>query len=227
VLPGIGHGVQSWMQQMGVRPTSPLATLEEVLVAVRRLLDGDRVTMHGRHVHLDDVQLAQPPDDPPPLLAGVRGPRSLAMAGRSAGGVVLAEPASPSYVRWALEHCGHPGDFHVAVFSVLCVAADRNRAYETMAPWLATLLADPHVGLRALPFFDDLVTRFNSHGVGGLAAMPSEWWTEIGPIGTVEDAVTHIEALEAAGVHSIGLFPAPDVSIAAAQLDDVLRLGTR
>lgn len=227
VLPGIGHGVQSWMQQMGVRPTSPLATLEEVLVTVRRLLDGDRVTMHGRHVHLDDVQLAQPPADPPPLLAGVRGPRSLAMAGRTAGGVVLAEPASPSYVRWALEQCGNPDGFHVAVFSVLCVDDDRTRAYETMSPWLAALLADPHVGLRALPFFDDLVTRFGRHGVTGLATMPSDWWKEIGPIGTIDDAVAHMEALETAGVHSIGMFPAPEVDIATVQLDDVLRLGTR
>ena len=98
-LPGIGHGVQDWMGQMGARPASPVTTLEEVLVAVGRLLDGERVTMHGRHVHLDDVQLDQPPPSPPPLLAGVRGPRSLAMAGRAAGGVVLAEPASSPYVR--------------------------------------------------------------------------------------------------------------------------------
>jgi hypothetical protein len=57
--------------------------------------------------------------------------------------------------------------------------------------------------------------------------MPSDWWQEIGPIGTVDDAVAHIEALEAEGVHSIGMFPAPEVGIATAQLDDVLRLATR
>ncbi len=38
VVAGIGHGVQSWMAQMGVRPQSPVTALEEVLVAVRRLL---------------------------------------------------------------------------------------------------------------------------------------------------------------------------------------------
>ena len=144
-----------------------------------------------------------------------------------AGGVLLAEPASPSYVRWALEQCGNPDGFHVAVFSVLCVDDDRTRAYETMSPWLAALLPDPHVGLRALPFFDDLVTRFGRHGVTGLATMPSDWWKEIGPIGTLDDAVAHMKALEAAGVHSIGMFPAPEVDIATAQLDDVFRLGTR
>jgi hypothetical protein len=57
--------------------------------------------------------------------------------------------------------------------------------------------------------------------------MPPEWWAEIGPIGTLDDAVAHIEALEAAGVHSIGLFPAPDVDVATAQVEDVVRLATR
>jgi 5,10-methylenetetrahydromethanopterin reductase len=133
ILPGIGHGVQDWMAQMGARTPSPLTTLEEVLVAVRRLLAGERVTMHGRHVHLDDVQLDQPPPSPPPVLAGVRGPKSLAMAGRVAGGMVLAEPASSSYVRLALSHAGHPANFHVAVFAVLGVDADRRSAYEHMS----------------------------------------------------------------------------------------------
>src|ERR671919_1991258 len=124
-IPGIGHGVQSWMDQMGARPSSPLKALAEVLASVRRLLAGERLTMHGQHVQLDDVQLDQPPADPPGILAGVRGPKSMAVAGREAGGVVLAEPASPTYVRWAVDQAGQPEDFHVAVFSALCVTGDR------------------------------------------------------------------------------------------------------
>jgi 5,10-methylenetetrahydromethanopterin reductase len=227
VLAGIGHGVQEWMAQMGARTPSPVTTLEEVLVAVQRLLAGERVTMHGRHVHLDDVQLDQPPAEPPPVLAGVRGPKSLAMAGRAAGGVVLAEPASPSYVRSALEHAGHPADFHVAVFAMLHVEDDRISAYRRMAPWLATLLEAPSAGLQALPFFDELVARHRDRGHEGLVTMPSDWWTELAPIGTLDDARAHIEALEAAGVHSIGLFPPPEVAVATAQIDDVLTLSSR
>lgn len=52
---------------MGARTPSPVTTLEEVLVAVRRPLVGERVTMHGRHVNLDEVELDQPPREPPPL----------------------------------------------------------------------------------------------------------------------------------------------------------------
>jgi alkanesulfonate monooxygenase SsuD/methylene tetrahydromethanopterin reductase-like flavin-dependent oxidoreductase (luciferase family) len=227
ILPGIGHGVQGWMAQMGARTSSPLTTLEEVLIAVRRLLAGERVTMHGRHVHLDDVQLDQPPPSPPPVLAGVRGPKSLAMAGRAAGGIVLAEPAGPSYVRLALSHAGHPANFHVAAFAVLCVEADRSRAYEHMAPWLAGLLDAPTAGLHAVPFFDDLVARYRSGGIEDLVTMPPDWWTELGPIGTLDDAKTHIESLEAAGAHSIGLVPTPDATLVTAELPTILSLADR
>jgi alkanesulfonate monooxygenase SsuD/methylene tetrahydromethanopterin reductase-like flavin-dependent oxidoreductase (luciferase family) len=226
-LPGIGHGVQDWMGQMGARPTSPVTTLEEVLVAVRRLLAGERVTTHGRHVHLDDVQLDQPPADPPPLLAGVRGPRSLAMAGRVAGGLVLAEPASPSYVRWALDRAGRPAGFHVAVFSAFRVEATRAEAYRAMAPWLADQLASAGPAILTLPFADDLLELAARSGVDGLATMPPDWWSEIGPIGTLDDAAAHVAALEAAGVHSIGLFPPPDRTIAASHLPHALALATR
>ncbi|MFO7280468.1 MAG: LLM class flavin-dependent oxidoreductase [Thermoanaerobacterales bacterium] len=227
VLPGIGHGVQRWMAQMGARTPSPLTTLEEVVTAVKRLLAGERVTMRGRHVRLEDVQLDQPPALVPPVLAGVRGPRSLALAGRVADGVVLAEPAGPSYVRWALERAGRPEGFHVATFSAFYVARDRADAHRRMAPWLARQLSSPSPGLRALPFFDDLAARFAERGVDGLATMPAEWWTELGPIGTLDDAHAHVAALEEAGVASIGLFPAPEVDVALAQIDDVVALARR
>jgi len=201
--------------------------LEEVIVAVTRLLAGERVTTHGREVHLDDVALEQPPAEPPPVLAGVRGPKSLAMAGRVAGGLVLAEPASPAYVRAALEQAGHPAPFYVAVFAPLCVTPDRAAAHEIMAPWLADRVGSPTAGLTALPFFAELVERHRRLGVEGLASMPDDWWAEIGPIGTLDDAAAHLGALEAAGVHAVGLFPAPDVDVARSQVDDVLALARR
>ena len=227
VLPGIGHGVQPWMAQMGALTPSPLTTLEEVIVAVTSLLAGETVSMRGREVQLDAVRLDQPPGSPPPVLAGVRGPKSLAMSGRVAGGVVLAEPASPTYIRWALEQAGHPQPFHVAVFAPLCVTRERAEAHRIMAPWLSGQLAEPTVGLQVLPFFDDLVALHDASGVAGVAAMPADWWAEIGPIGTLDDAAAHLQVLDDVGVHSIGLFPAPDVETARAQVDDVLALARR
>jgi 5,10-methylenetetrahydromethanopterin reductase len=226
-LPGIGHGVQEWMGQMGVRPKSPLTTLEEVTVAVTRLLAGENVTVEGKEVRLQDVKLDRPPTEAPPILLGVRGPKSLALAGRVGGGVVLAEPASPSYVRAAVEQAGSPDDFVVAAFSAFCVRSDRKTAYEWTAPWLAGLIAENNPALKPLPFYEDLITRYDELGVAGLATMPQDWWAELGPIGTLDDAATHLDALEAAGVHHIGLFPDPEVEHGLPQLDYVLELAKR
>jgi 5,10-methylenetetrahydromethanopterin reductase len=226
VVPGIGHGVQDWMDQMGACTPSPLRTLEEVIVAVTRLLQGERVTTSGQYVHLTDVQLERPPTDPPQVLAGVRGPKSLAMAGRVAGGVVLAEPCPAAYVRAALERAAAPDDapFHIAVFALMCVRGERIEAYRETAPRLAGLLAEPHSGLRALPFFDELVDRVDQLGPDGLVSMPAEWWTSIGPIGTITDAEQHLGELVEAGVHSVGLFPPADPAVASEQLDQILYL---
>ena len=44
----VGHGVQPWMEQVGARVPSPLGLAREYLVALRRLLAGERVTVTGR-----------------------------------------------------------------------------------------------------------------------------------------------------------------------------------
>ena len=57
---GIGHGVQDWMSQVGAKAGSPMTLLREYTTALYALLHGDRVTTHGRYVHLDGVALDWP-----------------------------------------------------------------------------------------------------------------------------------------------------------------------
>ena len=226
-LPGIGHGVQSWMGQMGVRPKSPLTALDEVTTSVTRLLRGEEVSFEGTTVHLDKVKLDAPPADVPPILLGVQGPKSMALAGRVADGVVLAEPATAAYVRQSVEQAGSPDGFVVAVFTSMCVRKDRKTAYEWTAPWLGSRIGDRPPQLTALPFFDEMKALYDASGEAGLVGMPTDWWTAIGAIGTVDDAAEHIAGLEAAGVHHVGLFPDPEVEHGLPQLDHVLELANR
>ncbi len=81
LLPGIGHGVQPWMQQVGGKVDSPLTLLREYATALRRLLAGETVSVDGRYVQLDAVALDWPPSTPPPLALGGEGPKSVALAG--------------------------------------------------------------------------------------------------------------------------------------------------
>ena len=57
LIPGIGHGVQPWMAQVGAKAASPLTLMREYSTALRALLAGERVTAAGRYVSLDDVAL--------------------------------------------------------------------------------------------------------------------------------------------------------------------------
>lgn len=98
---GVGHGVGMWMAQIGARVDSPLTLLEETLVAVQRLLAGERVSVSGRYITIHDVGLEFPPTTPPRVSAGVMGPKSLALSGRVAGGTILPEGRGPAEIEAA------------------------------------------------------------------------------------------------------------------------------
>ena len=103
VAVGVGHGVQSWMEQVGARAESPLTLLSEYLDALRALLRGERVTVHGRYVHLDDVALGWPPATAPAILTAATGPRTLRLSGELADGTVLDSSTTPGQLRSARE----------------------------------------------------------------------------------------------------------------------------
>jgi 5,10-methylenetetrahydromethanopterin reductase len=224
LLAGIGHGVQEWMEQMGARTPSPLSTLEEVITVVRRLLRGESVSVSGTEVSMREVALDAPPSTVPPVLAGVRGPKSLALAGRVADGLVLAEGAGPSYVAESIAAAGSPEPFRVSVFTAMAIDDDGARARRAMAPFVAGLLDGANPAPLAHPHIDEIVERHRTWGVDGVADMPAAWWIEFGAIGTFDDAVRHAEALTEAGAHDVAFFPGPTVELAREDLAHVRRL---
>jgi alkanesulfonate monooxygenase SsuD/methylene tetrahydromethanopterin reductase-like flavin-dependent oxidoreductase (luciferase family) len=102
IVPGVGHGVQSWMEQVGARVESPLTLLREHVTALRSLLAGERVTVSGRYVTLDGVALDWPPASPPPVLSAGQGPKTLRLVGEVADGVVLTGDTGLGKTRAAL-----------------------------------------------------------------------------------------------------------------------------
>ncbi len=89
LLPGFGHGVQDWMRQVGAKAASPLTLMQEQLPALRSLLAGDTVSAEGRYVRLREVALDWPPASAPLVYAAAEGPKTLALAGAVADGVIL------------------------------------------------------------------------------------------------------------------------------------------
>ena len=130
-VPAAGHGVLSWMAQVGAKASSPMTLLREWVSAVRALLHGETVSVAGDYVSLDKVALDWPPAQVPPLLVGARGPKTLALAGELADGLVLDAGISPDGVRRAIATAAAARPHEVVVYVVCAAGAgaeDRARA---------------------------------------------------------------------------------------------------
>ncbi|GAB3259405.1 LLM class flavin-dependent oxidoreductase [Kineosporia babensis] len=219
VVPGIGHGVQSWMQEVGERVASPLTALQETVEIVSGLLAGEEVHVQGRYASADGVRLNRPPAVPPPVYAGVRGPKSLELAGRLCSGVLLAEPATPGFVArskavaQAAASAAGRADPQVAAYMWLSIDEDPRRAQASVRELLSENLADPELPrqLHDLPFAAELAERLERAHTphDRAAALEPEWITQLGAIGTAQECAHAVEALAAAGVDRIILLPVP------------------
>lgn len=99
---GVGHGVQDWMGQVGARPESPVTLLREYVTALRGLLAGERLTVDGRYVRLDNVALDWPPAGvPAPVFVGATGKRTMRLTGEVADGTILTGGTDVDGVRAA------------------------------------------------------------------------------------------------------------------------------
>ena len=214
VVVGIGHGMPQWMRSVGAHRASPLGFLSEYLDAIRALLSGDLVTTSGRYVHLSQVRLEEAPGIPPPVLAGVRGPKSLDLAGRHADGTILAEPVTPEYLDRARAQIAATGPHRVVAYNAAAVDGDPDVARAQVRDGLR-FIGDSgwssHID--PLPFaveLNDLRRRSRSREEFA-EALPSAWVNQLAVVGTVRDATMRIDALYRAGADSVVLSPSgPD-----------------
>lgn len=223
---GIGHGMPGWMRQVGAWPASPLTMLGEHLDAVRAVLRGGSHDADGRYVTLSGVDLATPPSSVPRILAGVRGPKSLALAGRSADGTILAEPVTPEYVADALRHIAPTREHRIVAYCVAVVDDDATAARTAARPaleWIGEPDWDVHIA--PLPFADEFraLRASSATRAAFVAAMPDAWVDQLAVVGTVDDARTRIGQLHDAGVTTTVLIPVgPDPLAALEDLAGVL-----
>lgn len=140
-LPGLGHGVQDWMGQAGVRARSVLTLEREYVTALRALLAGEAVTVEGDYVSLDRVKLEWPPPAAPALHLAATGPRSLEVSGEVGDGTILVAdtrveemPRIRSLVAEGRARSGRAGDAELTVFQS-ARADDVDGALRTVEAW--------------------------------------------------------------------------------------------
>ncbi|WP_027506579.1 LLM class flavin-dependent oxidoreductase [Rhodococcus sp. UNC23MFCrub1.1] len=146
-LAGAGHGVQHWMGQVGARVASPMTLLDEYSTALQALLRGEEVTVDGRYVTLDAVQLQWPAPDEPFFLGGT-GPKTLRYAASHSDGTLFAAAMS---------------DDELAASCAEVSAARRSADHRVIAPRLVA------VGAGADDRIRDEVARWGKSDTSGLA----------------------------------------------------------
>lgn len=194
ILPGMGHGVQSWMGQIGARVASPLTLMREYLPALRSLLAGETVSVSGRYVSLDDVTLGWPPADPPVVYAAAEGPKTLALAGELAQGVVLDSRHTPAEIATA----------------VAAVRAGRERAHDGAIDIVARDGAIDIVAYVQTAFGADAASRARAvFGEEPAADVDQRFLA-----GDPEDVAQGARAFFDAGVDAVILLPTRDADLA-------------
>jgi len=214
---GIGHGTAERMEQVGAKPSSWLRSIEEVTTAVRGILRGDIVDMNGEYVQLSAAQLKEAPADVPPVLLGVRGEKSLRLAGRCADGVLLVENSAPDYVRMARglvaagrAEAGVPGDGQVIVYAN-CIVDDNDP--ESARNEMRNVVAELNGGgfyptIAPLEFANEMRAMIAEGGVEALrAGMPEPWLRELAITGSNREARESVDRLAEAGADAVVLVP--------------------
>lgn len=215
-LPGIGHGVPAWTDQMGVTANSPLAALRECVESVRALLRGETVDLEGKQFTFRAVSATHRPDAEVPILTGVLGPKSLRLSGRIAQGTVMSVLAGTEYLSSALGHIGEgmaeagTTEHLVPTFALFSVDRDGKRARAAVRPALAGYLAavGPHNPLTAAFGYNDHLADLLAGDPGRLPeALPEEWIDTLTVAGDPDDVLERVAALRTAGATSVVLSP--------------------
>jgi alkanesulfonate monooxygenase SsuD/methylene tetrahydromethanopterin reductase-like flavin-dependent oxidoreductase (luciferase family) len=222
-LPGIGHGLPLWVDQMGLVPKSWLSTLTECVSAVRALLAGETLEVTGKTFTFKSVALTNPPNEQVPILTGALGPKSLQLSGRIADGTVMSVLSGAKCVTVALANIGKGmqesgrTSHLLPTFALFSCKTDRTAARRSVRGSMAHYLSvvEPHNPLTQPYGYGDALAEMA--GRGGAEAieqdMPEEWVDELTVSGNPDDVAAAIDRLLDSGVTSVVLFPADSAAV--------------
>lgn len=214
ILPGFGHGVASWMRQIGAAPKSSMNTLAETVTVVRQLLAGEMVTTHTDALDLETVQMRLTPGSVPPLYVGAMREKSLRLAGRVGDGAILTGMSSPAYVRWARGHIqagmaqSARSDCRVVVYLDVKVNPDGAMAREFMRKALAARLPWGIIPTAPQGIAQEVAEFLQTHDAAHFARqMPESWLDALSAAGDPQQVAEALARWAEAGADSIVFQP--------------------
>src|SRR5947207_5757455 len=100
---GLGSGIASATERMGLRADRPLAALRDAITIVRGMLSGEEVDYSGRVFSAHKVKLEYRALQPHmPLLMAARGEQALALCGKIADGLMISNMCPPDFTAAAV-----------------------------------------------------------------------------------------------------------------------------
>ncbi len=218
---GIGVGDRPLLS-LGHRPAR-LAELEASIDAIRRLIAGEHVTTHADTFVLQDAHYRFPPGHEIPIWISASGPRTLALAGRIADGVILLAGLHPDGLRYALEHidrgvdqAGRSERPEITVFAYGAIddedPAAAFAAARTIAAWFPQT-SPVYCELAGLS--PELIAQVRSSYSGGefqeaaraAEALPDDFVRRMALAGDSALAREHIRTVADLGIDGITVFP--------------------
>jgi alkanesulfonate monooxygenase SsuD/methylene tetrahydromethanopterin reductase-like flavin-dependent oxidoreductase (luciferase family) len=218
LMPAVGLGVPAWLEQMGLKPASPLRAVRDCLTVVDSLLAGEEAPTTGTFQAID-VRLVHPPVARIPLQTGVAGPKMLQLSGELASGTLLSVLASTNYVGWAREQIdagrarsATPDRPHrITTFALCAVDEDASVARAAARKAVAFYLAagGPNALTEAYGISDDLRAMMADGPEAVEERMPERWVDDLAVAGDPDECSRKIQALLDAGSDHVALFPTP------------------
>jgi alkanesulfonate monooxygenase SsuD/methylene tetrahydromethanopterin reductase-like flavin-dependent oxidoreductase (luciferase family) len=230
VMPGVGVGVPAWLDQMGIRPRSPMSAMRECITQVRALLAGEEADFQGAVFDFHGVRLTHLPGERLPIYTGIVNENGLRLSGEIADGTVLSVLAGTHYVRWARERiregaaaAGRDDEPHrVVTYTLFSVDHDSRKAKEAVRDSVAFYLeAMPDNALsRVLGITGEVGELLGRGGAATVAReMPRDWIEEMAVAGDPDECAEKLDRLLEAGSDCVGLWLFPtDHAEAVAEL---------
>jgi 5,10-methylenetetrahydromethanopterin reductase len=210
---GFGSGIPAWLDKMGLPHAAPLSTMRETVTSVRALLDGQTLT-EGKNFVFDDITLAFPPEQAPPIYIGATGPKMMTLAGELADGVLMSVLATPKFVadaRAAIDAARPAGaaPAEITTFAFYSLAETiqeaRDKARPIVAEYLSLNLFQLSDAAGITDAVNELLAKGGTHALRD--EMPDAWIDQLGVIGDAAACRAQIDALIQAGADEIALVP--------------------
>lgn len=215
-IAGLGASNERWMTgQLGIPFDRPLSRLAESVTLVRALLSGEPVRHEGDAYTVDSRLSFRPLRPDLPIVLGVKGPRAIELAARTADGVLLSFLAGPEYVRLVRATAGP--DVRLSGYVGLSVdASSAAEARDRIRPLVARFLGihGDHLITRSAGLSPSSCEEFRAGLVAGtprVDLVTDELLDRLVAAGTPADVAAAFGRFAAAGLDVAVVRDDPDV----------------